>query len=35
MQLLIRLVRAQVLVLHTDAPTNYFSLVDDGTTNKS
>ncbi len=30
LQLLIRLVRAQVLVLHTDAPTNYFTLVDDG-----
>ncbi|MCX8051498.1 MAG: putative DNA binding domain-containing protein [Chlorobi bacterium] len=29
LQLLVRLVRAQVLVLHTDAPTNYFTLVDD------
>ncbi|MCS7000021.1 MAG: putative DNA binding domain-containing protein [Bacteroidota bacterium] len=29
LQVLIRLVRAQVLVLHSDAPTNYFTLVED------
>ncbi|MCX7929714.1 MAG: putative DNA binding domain-containing protein [Chlorobi bacterium] len=30
LQLLIRLVRAQVLVLHSETPTNYFTLVDNG-----
>lgn len=29
LQILIRLVRAEVLILHTDSPTNYFTLVDD------
>jgi predicted HTH transcriptional regulator len=32
LQLLIRLVRAELLVLHTDAPTNYFTMVNDGPT---
>ncbi|KXB98427.1 MAG: hypothetical protein AA908_03315 [Chlorobi bacterium NICIL-2] len=35
LQLLIRLVRAELLVLHTDAPTNYFTLIDDGPTGRS
>lgn len=35
LQILIRLVRAQVLVLHTDAPTNYFTLVDDAIASQS
>lgn len=35
LQLLIRLVRAELLMLHTDAPTNYFTLVDEGPTGRS